>query len=165
MQHWWTERLNGRHWGWTRDCCKQYGDSNGPTPASSNHKPFLWHLKVYINANSVISIDRRQAEDWNYPIVLRSLPFTLFQFFLLAFCSSALIMLLPCTKFLVLNLTDPIKTGKDVLAKARTGSGKTASYALPIIQRILTDKEVRFNDSVLLSQLGSKKLMNRHAWL
>jgi len=72
-------------------------------------------------------------------------------------------MLLPCTKFLVLNLTDPIKTGKDVLAKARTGSGKTASYALPIIQRILTDKEVRFNDSVLLSQLGSKKLMNRHA--
>ncbi|KAL4609545.1 putative ATP-dependent RNA helicase DDX56 [Arapaima gigas] len=31
--------------------------------------------------------------------------------------------------------------GKDILARARTGSGKTAAYALPLIQRILTSKE------------------------
>ncbi|KAK1800307.1 hypothetical protein P4O66_000348 [Electrophorus voltai] len=31
--------------------------------------------------------------------------------------------------------------GKDLLARARTGSGKTAAYAVPVIQRILTCKE------------------------
>ncbi|KAI8975771.1 P-loop containing nucleoside triphosphate hydrolase protein [Mycotypha africana] len=31
--------------------------------------------------------------------------------------------------------------GKDILARARTGSGKTAAYALPIIQKILAQKE------------------------
>ncbi|KAG9296379.1 hypothetical protein G9A89_014971 [Geosiphon pyriformis] len=31
--------------------------------------------------------------------------------------------------------------GKDVLARAKTGSGKTAAYCLPVIQKILTAKE------------------------
>lgn len=33
--------------------------------------------------------------------------------------------------------------GKDLLARARTGSGKTAAYAIPVIQRILASKQVR----------------------
>lgn len=32
--------------------------------------------------------------------------------------------------------------GKDLMARARTGSGKTAAYAVPVIQRILTSKQV-----------------------
>ncbi|XP_028835712.1 putative ATP-dependent RNA helicase DDX56 [Denticeps clupeoides] len=32
--------------------------------------------------------------------------------------------------------------GKDLLARARTGSGKTAAYAIPVIQRILTSKQI-----------------------
>lgn len=33
--------------------------------------------------------------------------------------------------------------GKDVLARAKTGSGKTAAYLLPVIHSILKRKEVR----------------------
>lgn len=33
--------------------------------------------------------------------------------------------------------------GKDLLARARTGSGKTAAYAVPVIQRVLASKQVR----------------------
>jgi ATP-dependent RNA helicase DDX56/DBP9 len=33
--------------------------------------------------------------------------------------------------------------GKDILARARTGSGKTAAYCLPVIQKILSLKEVQ----------------------
>lgn len=33
--------------------------------------------------------------------------------------------------------------GKDVLVRARTGSGKTGAFAIPVIQRILRSKQVR----------------------
>nr|CAD7201224.1 unnamed protein product [Timema douglasi] len=32
--------------------------------------------------------------------------------------------------------------GKDVLLRARTGSGKTAAFAVPVIQKILNSKQV-----------------------
>lgn len=37
-----------------------------------------------------------------------------------------------------------IMDGSDVLAKAKTGSGKTAAYLLPILHAILKKKQVRF---------------------
>jgi ATP-dependent RNA helicase DDX56/DBP9 len=32
--------------------------------------------------------------------------------------------------------------GKDILARARTGSGKTAAFCIPVIQKILAGKQV-----------------------
>jgi len=32
--------------------------------------------------------------------------------------------------------------GKDILARAKTGSGKTAAYLLPVLQSVLKSKEV-----------------------
>ncbi len=34
--------------------------------------------------------------------------------------------------------------GKDILARARTGSGKTAAFAIPVIQKLLTEHMVCF---------------------
>lgn len=42
--------------------------------------------------------------------------------------------------------------GKDLLARARTGSGKTAAYAVPVIQRILASKQVR-RQTVLVKKM------------
>jgi ATP-dependent RNA helicase DDX56/DBP9 len=33
--------------------------------------------------------------------------------------------------------------GKDILARARTGSGKTVAYCIPVVQKILSLKSVR----------------------
>lgn len=40
------------------------------------------------------------------------------------------------------NVLPLAMAGKDVLVKAKTGSGKTAAYLIPLVQRILTEKEV-----------------------
>ena len=32
--------------------------------------------------------------------------------------------------------------GRDLLARARTGSGKTAAYCLPVVQKIISSKSV-----------------------
>ena len=32
--------------------------------------------------------------------------------------------------------------GKDIIAKARTGSGKTAAYSIPIVQSLIATKKV-----------------------
>nr|XP_058973440.1 probable ATP-dependent RNA helicase DDX56 [Pocillopora verrucosa] len=41
--------------------------------------------------------------------------------------------------------------GKDILARAMTGSGKTAAYAIPVIQRILQDKQANSSNSGIRS--------------
>ncbi|XP_020291525.1 probable ATP-dependent RNA helicase DDX56 [Pseudomyrmex gracilis] len=38
--------------------------------------------------------------------------------------------------------------GKDVLIRARTGSGKTAAFAIPLIQKILTNKRMQIKQEV-----------------
>uniref|UniRef100_A0A667XM07 Probable ATP-dependent RNA helicase DDX56 n=1 Tax=Myripristis murdjan TaxID=586833 RepID=A0A667XM07_9TELE len=49
--------------------------------------------------------------------------------------------------------------GKDLLARARTGSGKTAAYAVPVIQRILVSKQsVREQDVRALILVPTKEL-------
>ncbi|KAF3938195.1 hypothetical protein ABW19_dt0202711 [Dactylella cylindrospora] len=40
-----------------------------------------------------------------------------------------------------INVIPPALEGKDILARAKTGSGKTAAYLLPILHRILASKE------------------------
>lgn len=49
--------------------------------------------------------------------------------------------------------------GKDLLARARTGSGKTAAYAIPVIQRVLASKQsVREQDVRALVLVPTKEL-------
>lgn len=37
----------------------------------------------------------------------------------------------------------PVYSGKDVIAQARTGTGKTFSFAIPLIEKLQTDSEER----------------------
>ena len=43
---------------------------------------------------------------------------------------------------------------QDILAKARTGSGKTAAYAIPVLQKVLERKKARNVDRVGASSSG-----------
>jgi ATP-dependent RNA helicase DDX56/DBP9 len=44
--------------------------------------------------------------------------------------------------------------GKDVLAKAKTGSGKTVAYLLPVLQSILKRKQVRCSSELVAIPTG-----------
>lgn len=44
--------------------------------------------------------------------------------------------------FLIQSAAIPLALqGKDILARAKTGSGKTAAYSLPILQELLAQKD------------------------
>ncbi|XP_060764806.1 probable ATP-dependent RNA helicase DDX56 [Neoarius graeffei] len=53
--------------------------------------------------------------------------------------------------------------GKDLLARARTGSGKTAAYAMPLIQRILTAKQTVREQAVRALVLVPTKELGQQA--
>lgn len=52
--------------------------------------------------------------------------------------------------------------GKDVLVRARTGSGKTAAFTIPVIQKILNLKQMStYQDVKALILAPSKELCNQ----
>lgn len=53
--------------------------------------------------------------------------------------------------------------GKDLLARARTGSGKTAAYAIPTIQRILNSKQTAREQTVKALILVPSKELSKQA--
>src|ERR1051325_5244407 len=50
-----------------------------------------------------------------------------------------------------------ILEGKDVLARARTGSGKTGAYALPVLQKLLAIKNTAREQSIRALMLSPSK--------
>lgn len=48
--------------------------------------------------------------------------------------------------------------GKDILARARTGSGKTAAFAIPVIQKVIQSKQV---DTVMRCEI----ITSRHGFV
>lgn len=52
--------------------------------------------------------------------------------------------------------------GKDVLVRARTGSGKTAAFTIPVIQKILSSKVTsKHQDTKVLMLAPSKELCHQ----
>ncbi|XP_061178453.1 probable ATP-dependent RNA helicase DDX56 [Saccostrea echinata] len=54
--------------------------------------------------------------------------------------------------------------GKDILARARTGSGKTAAFCIPVIQKILTAKQTSAEQSVKALVLTPTKELCHQAY-
>ncbi|MDI1489053.1 MAG: ATP-dependent DNA/RNA helicase [Ramalina farinacea] len=51
--------------------------------------------------------------------------------------------------------------GKDILARSKTGSGKTAAYVLPILHSILTSKSAKPNGTAALILVPTKELASQ----
>lgn len=54
--------------------------------------------------------------------------------------------------------------GKDILARARTGSGKTAAFSIPVIQKILSEKQMTTEQSIKALILTPTKELCHQAW-
>ncbi|XP_074641744.1 putative ATP-dependent RNA helicase DDX56 isoform X2 [Tubulanus polymorphus] len=54
--------------------------------------------------------------------------------------------------------------GKDILSRARTGSGKTAAYAIPVIQKILNSKQLATEQTVKAFVLTPTKELSHQAY-
>ena len=58
-----------------------------------------------------------------------------------------------------------ILEGKDVLAKGRTGSGKTGAFAIPVIQKILDGKKSASEQSVKALLLAPSRELAGKNWI
>src|SRR3990167_6814756 len=54
-----------------------------------------------------------------------------------------------------------ILEGRDVLAAAQTGTGKTASFALPVLQKLSTTPPARSNHTYVLVLTPTRELANQ----